>query len=62
MSVESLLKEAEIEFEVPGRIEQREADPIYDGGLSSLGLDINENGELNVNIEGLSQRKVKSYK
>ena len=32
-------------------LEQREADPIYDGGLSSLGLDINEN----VNIEGLSE-------
>ena len=55
MSVESLLKEAGIEFEVPGCMEQRGADAIYDGDLSSLGLDINENGELNVNIEGLSE-------
>ena len=36
-------------------MEQRGADAIYDGDLSSLGLDINENGELNVNIEGLSE-------
>ena len=55
MSVESLLKEAGVQFEVPGCMEQRGADAIYDGDLSSLGLDINDNGELNVDIEGLSK-------
>ena len=53
--VENLLKEAGIEFEVPGCLEKRGADAIYDGDLSSLGLEVNDNGELNVDLEGLGE-------
>ena len=45
-SVESLLREAGVEFEVPGFMEKLGADAIYNGDLSSLGLEVNDNGEL----------------
>ena len=45
-SVESLLREAGFEFEVPGFMEKLGADAIYNGDLSSLGLEVNDNGEL----------------
>ena len=45
-SVKSLLREAEVEFEVPGFMEKLGADAIYNGDLSSLGLEVNDNGEL----------------
>ena len=45
-SVKSLLREAGVEFEVPGFMEKLGADAIYNGDLSSLGLEVNDNGEL----------------
>ena len=45
-SVESLLREAGVEFEVPGFMEKLGADAIHNGDLSSLGLEVNDNGEL----------------
>ena len=50
-SVEFLLKEAGVQFEVPGCMEKLGADAIYDGDLSSLGLEVNDNGELMVDID-----------
>ena len=49
-SVESLLREAGVEFEVPGFMEKLGADAIYNGDLSSLGLEVNDNGELILDI------------
>ena len=45
-SVESLLREAGVEFEVPGFMEKLGADAIYNGDLSSLGLEVNDNFSL----------------
>ena len=49
-SVKSLLREAGVEFEVPGFMEKLGADAIYNGDLSSLGLEVNDNGELILDI------------
>ena len=49
-SVESLLREAGVEFEVPGFMEKMGADAICNGDLSSLGLEVNDNGELILDI------------
>ena len=51
MSVETLLKEAGVQFEVPGVMEKLGADAIFDGDLSSLGLEVNDNGELVVDLD-----------
>ena len=55
-SVESLLEDAGVAFEVPSNpMTIWGADAIYNGDLSSLPLDVNEQGELLVQLDNLSE-------
>ena len=55
-SVESLLEDAGVAFEVPSNpMTKWGADAIYNGDLSSLPLDVNEQGELLVQLDNLSE-------
>ena len=55
-SVESLLKEAGVAFELPSDpMVIRGADAIFNGDLSSLALDVGEDGDLLVDLDILSE-------